>query len=170
MAYAPAPPPLATAWMTTPIGTVVITAGAGILTSIEILTERRRATAPTSHPVLMEAARQLSAYFAGALRNFNLPLASLDSARGMALRTGIAAIPYGSTLTYGMLAKLVDSAPRAVGQACRRNPFPIIIPCHRVTSSAGTEYYSGGEGARTKAWLIHFEAANLPLEQRDRLL
>jgi methylated-DNA-[protein]-cysteine S-methyltransferase len=44
-----------------------------------------------------------------------------------------------------------------VGQACRRNPFPIIIPCHRVTSTSGREFYSGGEGPRTKAWLIAFE-------------
>jgi methylated-DNA-[protein]-cysteine S-methyltransferase len=73
------------------------------------------------------------------------------------LRAGIAGVPYGETLTYGALARLIDSAPRAVGQACKRNPFPIIIPCHRVTSASGPEHYSGGAGISTKAWLLDFE-------------
>jgi methylated-DNA-[protein]-cysteine S-methyltransferase len=57
-----------------------------------------------------------------------------------------------------------------VGQACKSNPFPIIIPCHRVVSASGTEYYSGGNGPRTKTWLIDFEQDHLPPEKRTRLI
>jgi methylated-DNA-[protein]-cysteine S-methyltransferase len=100
---------------------------------------------------------QIQDWFAGKRKDFDLPLAPLSTPRGEALRAGIAAIVYGETLTYGELAARIGSAARAVGQACRRNPFPIIIPCHRVTSAGPQEFYSGGEGPRTKAWLIAFE-------------
>ena len=170
MAYAPAPPPLATARIATPIGTVTITAAADALTDVQICPGDAPDVAAPTNPLLIEAVRQLSAYFAGTLRDFDLPLAPLHSNRGMVLRAGVVAIPYGTTLTYGLLAKLLGSAPRAIGQACRRNPLPIIIPCHRVTSTAGPEYYSGGDGAATKAWLIDFEHRNVPPEHRTRLI
>jgi O-6-methylguanine DNA methyltransferase len=93
----------------------------------------------------------------------------VSSQRGEALRSGIAAVPYGETMTYGRLAEQLGSAPRAVGQACKRNPFPILIPCHRVTSTTGPEYYSGGAGASTKAWLLDFEQGHTPWK-RTRLL
>ena len=61
--------------------------------------------------------------------------------------------------TYGALAKAHDSGARAVGGACAHNPYPIVIPCHRVTSSGGArENYSAGDGPVTKAWLIAHEA------------
>jgi methylated-DNA-[protein]-cysteine S-methyltransferase len=111
----------------------------------------------------------MKAYFAQERRDFDLPLRPLPSLRGEALRSGIAAVPYGETMTYGRLAEQLGSAPRAVGQACKRNPFPILIPCHRVTSATGPEYYSGGAGASTKAWLLDFEQGHTPWK-RTRLL
>ena len=86
------------------------------------------------------------------------------------LRAGIAAIPFGETRTYGAVADATGSIARAVGQACKTNAFPIIIPCHRVTSAAGPEYYSAGDGPRTKTWLLDYEYAQLPLEKRTRLI
>ena len=107
----------------------------------------------------MQAAAQLKAYFDGNLQQFDLPLVPLPSVRGEALRAAIASIPYGETMTYGALAKAHDSSARAVGGACARNPYPIIIPCHRVTSSGGAkENYSAGHGPATKAKLIAHEA------------
>ena len=145
--------------LATPIGMVEVTGDAAQITSVTILSEGAPPPlgAPPDTPVA-EAVVQLAAWFAGERSTFDLPLMSLSSPRGMALRSGIAAIPYGKTLSYGALARMIGSAPRAVGQACRRNPFPIIIPCHRVTSSSGPEHYSGGAGVPTKAWLIAFEA------------
>ncbi|NOR43043.1 MAG: methylated-DNA--[protein]-cysteine S-methyltransferase [Gammaproteobacteria bacterium] len=55
----------------------------------------------------------------------------------------LALIPYGKTKTYGEIAKKLKTAPRAVGNACRNNPVPIIIPCHRVISANGMGGYSG---------------------------
>jgi len=78
----------------------------------------------------------LSAYFAGE----TLPLPALTSAKTdfqAKLRHGLCAIPYGEVKTYGELAKILNTAPRALGQALGANPFPIMIPCHRVVSAGG---------------------------------
>ena len=110
-------------------------------------------------PAVREAARQISAYLAGDSFAFDLPLAPARSLRGEALRAGIAAIGYGETLSYGTLARLLASGPRAIGQACARNPFPIVIPCHRVIGGGGSlGHYSGGRGLETKQALLDLEA------------
>jgi methylated-DNA-[protein]-cysteine S-methyltransferase len=148
----------AIARIATPIGLVELTANDAVLTGVRIDPKDGSAGhIPAGHRLLEAAAAQVWDWFAGNCKAFDLPLAPLPTPRGEALRAGIAAIGYGETLTYGQLAARIGSAPRAVGQACRRNPFPIIIPCHRVTSTGGQEFYSGGEGPRTKAWLIAFE-------------
>lgn len=167
MAYA-----LHHATLQTPVGMILLEGDERALSAVHILSDGEAtpaATAPSNSPVMI-AARQLLEYFAGTRQRFDVPLAPLASPRGEALRHGMAAIPYGHSMSYGALAKLLDSAPRAVGQACRRNPFPIIIPCHRVHSSAGPEYYSGGNGITTKAWLVDFEHRTLPAATRTRLL
>jgi methylated-DNA-[protein]-cysteine S-methyltransferase len=148
----------AIARIATPIGLVELTASDGLLTAVRIdPTNNSQTYAPAGHALLEAGVMQIEDWFAGRRKSFDLPLAPLTTPRGEALRAGIAAIGYGETLTYNQLAQRIGSAPRAVGQACRRNPFPIVIPCHRVTSTSGQEYYSGGEGPRTKAWLIAFE-------------
>ena len=147
----------------TPVGPVRIVEGEDALISITIRpTESSESAADT--PLLREAAAQLLAYFDGRLARFDLPLAPLRSPRGEALRAAICDIGYGETLSYGALARVAGSAPRAIGQACARNPFPIVVPCHRVTGAGGAlGHYSGGEGVKTKAWLLNHEA-------RDRLI
>jgi methylated-DNA-[protein]-cysteine S-methyltransferase len=144
----------------TPIGPIVIEGDSEGVHAIRISAAERDHiidAAPDDSPVMI-AAQQLSEYFDGKRHIFTVPLLPLASDRGMALRQGMIAIPFGATMTYGALAKSLGSAPRAVGQACRRNPLPIIVPCHRVTSSAGPEYYTAGDGPDTKAWLIAHEA------------
>jgi methylated-DNA-[protein]-cysteine S-methyltransferase len=142
----------------TPIGMVELAADGAVLTGVRIdSADKGSGHVPAGHALLETAATQMHDWFAGKRKAFDLPLAPLATPRGEALRAGIAAIGYGETLTYGQLAAWIGSASRAVGQACRRNPFPIIIPCHRVTSAGAQEFYSGGEGPRTKAWLIAFE-------------
>jgi methylated-DNA-[protein]-cysteine S-methyltransferase len=72
-------------------------------------------------------------------------------------------IPYGTTLTYAGLAKNIGSAARAVGNACRDNPYPLVIPCHRVVSASGMGGYCGqvvGDFMAIKVKLLAFEAAN----------
>jgi methylated-DNA-[protein]-cysteine S-methyltransferase len=166
------PGAIATARMESLIGLITLRADDEALIGIRI--GRTSATTSrhiaTGHPVLGPALAQLLDWFAGNRLSFDIPLTPLGSAEGESLRAGIASIPYGETLTYGALAEQVGSVARAVGQACKTNPYPIIIPCHRVVSTAGPEYYSGGDGPRTKTWLLDFEYAHLPQDQRTRLI
>ena len=160
---------IAMAQFVSPIGVVLMSADETHLVSVRIA-GTGAAAGVTGHPVLAEALSQVRDWFAGQRQDFDLPLVSLDSAEGQALRDGISAIPYGETRTYGAVAQERGSIARAVRQACKTNAYPLIIPCHRVTSATGPEFYSAGEGARTKGRLLDFEQSRLPPEQRTRLL
>ncbi|HET8561499.1 MAG TPA: methylated-DNA--[protein]-cysteine S-methyltransferase [Marmoricola sp.] len=100
------------------------------------------------HPLLREAVRQLSAYFARELRDFDLPLAPQGSAFQQRVWEQLRLIPYGETTSYGEIARrlgMTNAASRAVGLANGRNPIPIVVPCHRVIGANGTlTGYAGG--------------------------
>jgi methylated-DNA-[protein]-cysteine S-methyltransferase len=71
-------------------------------------------------------------------------------------------IPYGETRSYGEIAKILDTSPRAVGNACRNNPVPVIIPCHRVVAANGIGGYDGATQGRVldiKYQLLKLEGA-----------
>ena len=151
MAYA-----RAAATIATPIGPIRIEAEGDALTGIRI----GRSGGDADTPLLREAAAQLTAYFAGERTAFDLPLAPAATAEAEAQRAAIASIGYGETRTYGALAKASGSSARAMGQACASNPFPIIVPCHRVLPTGGAlGFYSAGDGPATKAWLLKHEHA-----------
>ena len=99
-------------------------------------------------PLLVEAARQLAAYFAGELTTFDLPLAPRGTDYQVRVWEALRAVPYGSTATYGEIAARLGQVPgasRAVGLANGRNPIPVIIPCHRIVGADGTlTGYAGG--------------------------
>lgn len=114
-----------------------------------------------SSPLAEEAKRQVAAYLAGELTEFDLPLAypGTDFARHvweMLLR-----IPYGETRRYGDLATLMGKSDyhdaRAVGTACGQNPIAIIIPCHRVVGAAALGGYSSDLGLTAKRFLLDLE-------------
>lgn len=72
-------------------------------------------------------------------------------------------IPFGETVTYSALARKIDSSARAVGNACRDNPYALIIPCHRVVSASGMGGYCGqteGDLMAIKCKLLEFEASH----------
>ncbi|SNS72049.1 methylated-DNA-[protein]-cysteine S-methyltransferase [Sphingomonas laterariae] len=143
------------ATLQSPIGPILVSADDKLLTGVRIGASDL-ADAPT--PLLREAIAQLAAWFEGRLVDFDLPLAPLKSPRGEDHSAAICAIPYGETASYGELARRISSSPRAIGQACRRNPMPIIIPCHRVLGAGGViGHYTGGEGITTKLWLLQRE-------------
>jgi methylated-DNA-[protein]-cysteine S-methyltransferase len=147
------------ALIATPIGMIRLVADGDALTHTAIEPDNSDPERPGSTPVLREAEAQILAYFTGSLRDFDLPLTPAASPRGEELRAGIAGIGFGDMLSYGALARMLDSGPRAVGQACARNPFPIIIPCHRVLASGDKlGAYSGGRGPTTKLWLLDHES------------
>ena len=146
-----------TALIATPIGMLRITGTAGAIHSIAIEDRTADEIEPDEGAVALAAA-QLRAWFAGKRYDFDLPLAPAATPRGAALRNGMIAIPYADTLSYGALARTVGSSARAIGQACARNPFPVVVPCHRVLNAGGTlGAYSAGAGPVTKSWLLHHE-------------
>ena len=116
--------------------------------------------AGSTDALLLEAAAQLRAYFAGELERFELPLSQGGTDFQRRVWSAVAAIPYGETTTYAALAAGLGSplACRAVGAANGRNPLPIVVPCHRVLGAAGGLTGYGG-GLDRKRALLDLEAA-----------
>ncbi|MEV8565045.1 methylated-DNA--[protein]-cysteine S-methyltransferase [Streptomyces sp. NPDC051322] len=102
---------------------------------------------------LDDAAREIDQYFAGERRTFDLALdLTLSSGFRRLVQSHLPEIAYGHTLSYAQVAQLVGSpkAVRAVGTACATNPLPVVLPCHRVVRSDGTQGgYVGGPAAKT---------------------
>ncbi|WFF02132.1 methylated-DNA--[protein]-cysteine S-methyltransferase [Micromonospora sp. WMMD964] len=104
---------------------------------------------------------ELRAYFAGELTAFGIPVSMpRGSAFERAVWREMTRIPYGETLTYGEVARLVGEvgAARAVGVACNRNPVPVLVPCHRIVGAGGKLVGFGG-GLPRKIKLLELEAA-----------
>jgi len=129
------------------------------VTAIDFL-EPRPEQMPTS-PLAAEAVRQLKAYIADPDFVFGLPLRPAGTTFQRRVWAQIAAIPSGQTHTYGQLAKDIKNAPRAVGQACGANPYPIVVPCHRVVATGGGlggfARERGGFLLEVKRWLLTHE-------------
>ncbi|HXM82233.1 MAG TPA: methylated-DNA--[protein]-cysteine S-methyltransferase [Burkholderiales bacterium] len=109
-----------------------------------------------------QAARQLERYLTDPDAPFQLPLAEVGSEFQRRVWRAIRGIPRGRTLSYGQIAKALRSAPRAVGQACGANWFPLVIPCHRVVGAGGLGGFAHhGEGfhIEIKRWLLAHEKA-----------
>lgn len=102
-------------------------------------------------PVLTQALRWLEQYFAGEQPSPGLlPLAPAGTPFQQRVWQQLLTIPYGKTVTYGDIAKALNSSPRAVGSAVGRNPISIIVPCHRVLGSSGSlTGYAGGVERKT---------------------
>lgn len=112
-------------------------------------------------PLLVEAEKQLSEYFAGTRREFALPLAPVGTEFQRKVWDALRTIPYGETRSYGEIAAQIGNpkAGRAVGMANNRNPLPILIPCHRVIGADGTLVGYGG-GLDVKSALLELEHRN----------
>jgi methylated-DNA-[protein]-cysteine S-methyltransferase len=116
-------------------------------------------------PLLAAAAAQLCAYFAGALRDFDLPVDPPGTPFQQAVWAELRRVPYGTTTTYAAIAERLGrpGAVRAVGSANGRNPVAVVVPCHRVIGSDGTlRGYAGG--VERKRALLAGERAAAPAE------
>jgi len=148
-----------------PIGPLTIVARQGAITGLYMDAQRHAplpesfgpAADPAQEP-FATAAAQLSAYFAGQLTEFDLPLSPAATAFQERVWAGLRAIPYGETVSYGELARRLGSpaASRAVGLANGRNPIAIVIPCHRVIGADGSMTGYGG-GLERKQFLLALE-------------
>jgi len=113
--------------------------------------------------IAKEAVRQLRAWLKDGRFEFSLPLAHAGTAFQRRVWKGIAAIRPGTTRTYGELAQAIKTAPRAVGNACGANPYPIVVPCHRVVAAGGGlggfARNRGGFLLDVKRWLLEHEGS-----------
>ncbi len=116
-------------------------------------------TRDETHPFLQSAVRQLQAYLAGELQEFDLPLDPTGTPFQMQVWKALRAIPYGETRSYVGIANAIGApkAVRAVGGANGRNPIPIVVPCHRVIGANGALTGFGG-GIEIKKFLLALEA------------
>jgi methylated-DNA-[protein]-cysteine S-methyltransferase len=139
--------------MPSPVGDLRIVEHAGAITAIEFSPfrdhdGRPRGDRDDTNALLMEAVRQLTAYFARDLKEFDLPLDPSGSDFQRAVWAQLLEIGYGDTASYGEIARRLgksNAASRAVGLANGSNPIPIVIPCHRVIGADGTlTGYAGG--------------------------
>jgi methylated-DNA-[protein]-cysteine S-methyltransferase len=117
------------------------------------------------------ALTQLSEYFAGQRRLFDLPIdwSVMSRLQQQVLRTLFDSVGYGETVSYVRLARRAGvggfgaSLPaRAIGQIMGSNPIPVVVPCHRVVAADGLGGYSGGTGLEVKRWLLTLEGALPP--------
>lgn len=144
------------ALIATPIGPIRIEGDDRQLVRIAIGVEAAATRAASA--AVGAAAEQIEQWFAGERRSFDLPLAPAATSRGAILRDGLIAVPFGATLSYADLSRRLGSSARAIGQLCARNPFPLIVPCHRVLKQGGgLGAYSAGQGPITKSWLLDHE-------------
>lgn len=105
--------------------------------------------------------QQINEYFELVRTEFDLPIDIMGTIFQKRVWEKVGKIAYGKSLTYGEIAKAISSGPRAVGNACRSNPIPIIIPCHRVVKKTGIGGYCGsltGKEIQQKDWLLRHES------------
>jgi methylated-DNA-[protein]-cysteine S-methyltransferase len=153
-----------------PVGPLLVEHGEEGLRAIRFWEQGRHPPAGTrvqagrDDPLGWAAAAQLREYFAGVRKEFDLPVAAGGTAFRRRVWEALRGIPYGSTRTYAEVAAAVGTrSARAVGQANRHNPVPIVVPCHRVVAAAGIGGYAGQSRAGAlldvKRWLLHHEGA-----------
>ncbi|PVE57927.1 cysteine methyltransferase [Arthrobacter sp. TPD3018] len=158
---------LAATRLVSPVGVLTLVASdAGLVAVLWPEEDPRRVPLATTvqgddHAILRAAAAQLTSYFAGEWRVFDVPLDLRGTDFQKAVWAALLTIPYGETRSYGAIARALGrpDASRAVGAANGRNPISIIVPCHRVVGSTGK--LTGFAGGMT------VKAQLLALERRD---
>ena len=106
------------------------------------LNSRAELKAPTL-PFSQNVLEQINHYFNDAKFQFNLSLKQKGTEHQLKVWQALSNIPSGDVLTYGQLAEKTGSSPRAVGNACRNNPLPLIVPCHRIVAASDIGGFSG---------------------------
>lgn len=145
-----------------PVGPLTLVESGGALAGLYLARQRHRPDddrfGQRDDAVLPALREQLSAYFAGSLRTFDVPVAVTGTPFQQQVWKALRSIPYGQTRTYGQLAAAVGrpAAVRAVGAANGRNPVGIVVPCHRVIGADGSMTGYGG-GIERKVLLLDLE-------------
>ena len=122
-----------------PVGMLCVEARDGAVRSIRLARAEDRLIEAAASPLLTQAVKELSEYFAGTRTNFTFPMYAEGTPFQKSVWDALSAIPFGETRTYGEIARQVqnEKGSRAVGMACNRNPIMIAVPCHRVVGAKG---------------------------------
>jgi methylated-DNA-[protein]-cysteine S-methyltransferase len=160
-----------------PIGPLTVVAGPSGIANIHFSGTSPRFPEAARRP-LRTAVEQLEAYFAGKRQTFELDLDLRGTSFQLEVWRQLLEIPYGTTTTYGELARRIDESlydsalepyerPRVIGAAIGRNPVPVVVPCHRVIGADGslTGYYGGLQRKRT---LLELEGWTAPGSARAK--
>lgn len=142
-----------------PFGSIKLCADQQGLQEIELFPISSKITNHSS-AIIQQLEQQLTAYFSNAQHVWTIPLPTKGTDFQQRVWRYMQAIPVGETRSYGEVAKALKSSARAVGNACRANPFPILVPCHRIVSKNGIGGFSGqnsGYQLDVKQWLLNHE-------------
>ena len=147
--------------ISSPVGDLLAASNGAAITQLEFDEKHQRPVSGRRAPGEFASLRaQLAAYFAGELRDFELPLAPHGAEFEQRVWAVLLTIPYGTTTSYGAIARRLKApnAARAVGTANGRNPIAIVIPCHRVIGADGSLTGYGG-GLSRKRLLLELESS-----------
>ena len=154
--------PITQALIEAPFGSVRITLQSTAVSRIELLESRCGPQPIPRAKAIRQVIDQLEGYFSESHFHFTVPLMVQGTLYRKRVWQALTEIGVGQTLTYGALARQLESAPRPIGGACRANPVAIIVPCHRVIAVNGAGGFVGernGWPVRIKEWLLHHESA-----------
>ena len=147
--------------ISTPVGRIGVMLENDALVDVSFLGDTAVLHAPRT-TAAKKVCRQLRSYFANPRHSFHVPLTLAGTAFQQRVWRALRRIPAGRTLSYGALARKLATSARAVGNACRANPVPIVIPCHRVVAANGAGGFMGkrsGSTLRLKHRLLEHEHA-----------
>ena len=148
-----------TAVIATPIGPVRITLRDGRVVDISFKNGKKASPARIDAS-LQRVRRALTGYFRDPRAKRKVLLAPAGTLFQQRVWRALRRIPSGQVRSYGQLARTLGTSARAVGGACRANPIPVLIPCHRVVAANGEGGFMGktaGRAMTIKRWLLHHE-------------
>lgn len=143
-----------------PFGLIGIRMRGNALAAVDLMPAVTRITPPAS-AAARKVVSSLQRYFHGPDLTPSLRLDVSGTPFQRRVWRALTRIPPGTTLTYGALARKLGTSARAIGGACRENPVPIVVPCHRVVAAGGTGGFMGHSSGRApgiKSWLLRHEA------------
>ena len=158
-----------TAIIKLPFSTLGVFTHNEMLQAIDFLADDIHAM-PAQDNISREVISQLEAYCQGDRFCFDLPMTMAKTKYQQHVREALLNIPAGKTLSYAGLAKQIGSGARAVAMACRHNPLPVVVPCHRIVAKNSMGGYAGatsGKPVETKRWLLEHEYRSESRSGRD---
>lgn len=127
----------------TPVGRLAITIEADHVKKIKLNSESSVCVPQTAVGKIV--VQQIKQYFESSKFEFDLPLQQQGTEHQLKVWSALSKIPVGTVQTYGELAKKIGSHARAIGGACRNNPLPIVVPCHRIVAASDIGGFSGAQ-------------------------